>query len=461
MLLQPQHFQQQDHYHEGRLHRYVWLFSPFSWGVYRLRVNDQGLQNFVFEIENCEILTFDGSLLRFGADAIPATARIAPRSFEHDLDPAGKPLAVYLGVRRLQAGESNVGSLNGAGPDGVHDGATVRRRFLLEESEVPDIFAGNDHTCQVQYLVHDAQILFDVADERAQNYELVKIAEINRSPDGKGSTLSKQYVPPSISIKSSAVLEAMLKEMRDLLTAKGRELGTYSRRGGKDSPELGARDLGYLLMVQMINRYVPQFHHHLEAGHSHPEMLYLLLRELVGELSTFSQTTSVLGARGGDNGLPAYQHTDLWPCFSLATERVRDLLNELTTAPVGDILLKHDGEFFAATLDEQFLTGDNRYYLAIRSDLTPAQLYKLLQETGKITSRDDMANLQKSFLFGLKIEVLGSPPEELRMRAHYRYFLIDQRSEHWQRIKRQSNIAVYSTALPPDTEIRLLAIWGE
>jgi type VI secretion system protein ImpJ len=326
---------------------------------------------------------------------------------------------------------------------------------------VPDVSVGNDHTCQVQYLVHDTQILFDVAAERAQNYELVKIAEINRSADGKGGMLSKQYIPPSITIKSSAVLETMLKEMRDLLTAKARELGTYSHRGGKDSPELGARDLGYLLMVQMLNRYVPQFHHHLETGHGHPEVLYLLLRQLVGELSTFSQTTSVLGERGGDDGLPAYQHTDLWPCFSLATERARDLLNELTNAPVGDILLKHDGEFFAAALDQQFLTGDNRYYLAIRSDLTAAQLYKLLQETGKITSRSDMPNLQKSFLFGLTIGVLDSPPEELRMRAHYRYFLVDQHSPHWQRIAQQRNIAVYSTALPPDTEMRLLAIWGE
>jgi len=67
---------------------------------------------------------------------------------------------------------------------------------------------------------------------------------------------------------------------------------------------------------------------------------------------------------------------------------------------------------------EQFLTGDNRYYLAIRSDLTPAQLYKLLQETGKITSRDDMPNC-RSLPPRLKIEVLDSPPEELRMRAHY------------------------------------------
>jgi type VI secretion system protein ImpJ len=456
LLLQPQHFQQQDDYHDARLHNLFRIFSQFGWGVNFLRLNEAALQNFVFEIESCEILTFDGTLMRFGADFQPATTQLAPRSFEHDFDPSGKPLSVYLGVRRLQYGESNVGSFS---VDGNSSTAAVHRRYMLEESEVPDLSAGNDHTCQVQYLVHDAQVLFDVAAERSQDYELVKIAELIRSAEGKGGVLSKQYIPPSITVRSSPVLEGILRELRELLTAKGRELASYTARGGEEV-ELGARDLGQILIVQTLNRYIPLFHHHLETGRIPPEAMYALMRQLVGELATFSQTVSVLGARNEGDVLPHYQHTQLWPCFSLAAERLRQLLDELTTAPIGDVLLKYDGGYFTANLDQQFLSGDNRYYLAIRSDLTPDQLHKLLQDTGKITSREDMPKLQRSFLFGLTIQVLESPPDELVMRAHYRYFLVDQRSEQWQKIRQQGNIAVYSTALAPDTEIRLLAIWG-
>ena len=68
---------------------------------------------------------------------------------------------------------------------------------------------------------------------------------------------------------------------------------------------------------------------------------------------------------------------------------------------------------------------------------------------------------KKSFLFGLKIEVLESPPDELLMRAHYRYFLIDRHSEHWQKIEQAQNIAVFCSSLPPETEIRLVVIYGE
>jgi hypothetical protein len=73
-------------------------------------------------------------------------------------------------------------------------GAGVRRRFLLEESEIADLSAGNDHTCQLQYLVYDAQVLFDFGVERGQDYELVKIAEVMRSADGKGIDREVQTV---------------------------------------------------------------------------------------------------------------------------------------------------------------------------------------------------------------------------------------------------------------------------
>jgi type VI secretion system protein ImpJ len=456
LLLQPQHFQQQDDYHDARLHNLFRIFSPFCWGVNSLRLNEAALQNFVFEVEGCEIVTFDGTLLRFGAEFQPSTARLAPRSFEHDFDPSGRPLSVYIGVRRLQYGERNVGSLN---EDGNGSAAGIHQRYMLEESEVADLAAGNDHTCQVQYLIYDPQILFDVAAERSQDYELVKIAELTRSAEGKGGVLSRQYIPPSIAVRSSQVLDGILRELRELLTAKGRELGSYTARSGQGM-ELGARDLGQVLIVQTLNRYIPLFHHHLEAGRIHPEAMYALLRQLVGELATFSQTVSVLGARDDGDGLPHYQHTQLWPCFSTAAERIRQLLNELTTAPIGDVLLKYEAGYFTANLDQQFFTGDNRYYLAIRDDRAPIELHKVLQDTGKITSREDMPKLQKSYLFGLTIQVLDSPPDELVMRAHYRYFLIDQRSEQWQKIRQHGNIAVYSTAFPSDTEMRLLAIWG-
>ena len=80
MFLQPQHFQQQDCYHEARLRRYMhWLF-PFSWGVKSLVIREAALQTFVCEIERCELVTWDGTLVCFQGDALPSNATLRPRS---------------------------------------------------------------------------------------------------------------------------------------------------------------------------------------------------------------------------------------------------------------------------------------------------------------------------------------------------------------------------------------------
>src|ERR1043166_1052900 len=87
MFLEPQHFQQQDWYHDARLRRYLHLLVPFSWGVGTLTVNEAALQTFVFQVEQCEVVTWDGTILRFRGDAVPSNAKVEPRSFERELDP--------------------------------------------------------------------------------------------------------------------------------------------------------------------------------------------------------------------------------------------------------------------------------------------------------------------------------------------------------------------------------------
>jgi type VI secretion system protein ImpJ len=462
MFLEPQHFQQQDWYHDARLRRYFHLFVPFSWGVRSLAVNELALQNFVFQIEHCEVVSWEGTILRFRGDAVPSNARTEPRSFEHELDPSGRPLNVYLGVRRVQPEGSNVQQLRvpGSTPRAQTDGAT-HCRYLLEPGAVSDLCGVSDQTCELQYMSYDVHVLYDVPAARSQDYELIKVAEVLRAAEGKGGVLSKRYIPPSITVHASPVLESMIGEIRDLLTAKGRELAEYRRRRGGEIVELGSRDIGFLLLMQTVNRYIPVLHHDLEIGDTHPHVVYAHLRQLVGELSTFSGDVSVLGATEDEDVLPAYRHDQLWPCFDMATRRITRLLTEMTTGPVSDVLLRHDGDYFSATgIDENLFVGDNRYYLAIKSALAPHELSALMQDKGKITSLEDMPKLEKSYLYGLKIEVLEAPPEELLMRAHYRYFLIDRGSEHWERIQKHRTMAVYCHELPPETEMRLVVVFG-
>lgn len=452
MFLQPQHFQQQDRYHEARLRRYLHSLFPFCWGVKSLRINEVGLQNFRFEIEQCELLTWEGTIIGFQSPSSPSNTHIVPRSFEGAMDPGGRPLEVYLGLKQLQLEEQNVALHEASAGSATASGRS--RRFSLDEAVTPDLFAAGGQDCNVQYLMFEAQILF--ADEIgiAHDWELVKLAELERTAGGRGAALSRRYIPPAVAVHASPVLESMLKDIRDLLTAKGREFTEYKRQHRLQTMEMGGRETGYLLVMQMLNRYIPLFHHHLEVQETHPSVFYALLRQLIGELSTFSETVSVLGGP-----LPMYRHDQLWECFDAAVEVTKELLDELAKGPEYVVPLVFDGEYFAAGLDRKFFEGNNHYYLAIKVDIPPRELEHLLTETGKVCSREEMEALRQRALSGVMVRHLETPPEELPRRAHCSYFELDHRGSLWKRIEQRQNIAVFCQLPPEKTEMQLMVLF--
>jgi len=183
MFLQPQHFQQQDCYHEARIRRYLHWLYPFCWGVRSLSINETALRNFMFEIEQCELVTWDGTIVRFQGETLPSNARIVPRSFEGTLDPGGRPLSVHLGLKRLQWEEENIYSRSALADDG--SAAEKHRRFSLQEAETPDLFARDGQNTSLQYLLHEVRLFFEPdAAVQSQDYELVKIAELLRRVEG-------------------------------------------------------------------------------------------------------------------------------------------------------------------------------------------------------------------------------------------------------------------------------------
>jgi type VI secretion system protein ImpJ len=453
MFLQPQHFQQQDQYHNAYLRRYFQLFSPFGWGVKSLELSESALETFDFEVKRCEVVTPDGTLLFFDRNSRVGNARIESRSFKEAFDSGGKPLEVYLGLKRLQP-RNNMGTLNGNRYSEPQQGE--RRRFLLyEEPEVPDLYAAENRTCLLHYLLYDVQILFGDP-THFEGYELTKIAEVLREPMGKGGMLSKQYIPPSIALSSSSVLEDLIREIRDRLTAKGQDLAQYKPRRTGQKIDVNIEDIGFVLAAQVINRYIPLFQDILEVKDVHPYTSYTLLRQLIGELSTFSSTISVLGEREGVAKLPPYDHEQLWLCFDLAARRVGELLNELGSAPtmIRPVPLLHNGRYFEASFEQTFLVGENEYYLAVKIDRSTNDLRVLLREKGYITARNELSSLQERRLPGLKLEVPDQLPKDLLdKKERYRYLLIDQHSRDWQKIEAQGNMVVYCPDLPSSIEM--------
>ena len=106
-----------------------------------------------------------------------------------------------------------------------------------------------------------------------------------------------------------------------------------------------------------------------------------------------------------------------------------------------------------------FENDKTRFYLAFESEQKGAELFARLSRTGKIASMDEMPRLLSAALFGLKIDLLPVPPEELPQKSpNTTYFLVDTTHPFWQMIKNGRNIAVFSDLPPDSTVIKLFPV---
>jgi type VI secretion system protein ImpJ len=215
----------------------------------------------------------------------------------------------------------------------------------------------------------------------------------------------------------------------------------------------------YLLAMMALNRYVPILFHYTETQQVHPWFVYGTLRQLIGELSSFSERVTVLGeSEERDLILPGYDHGNLWNSFFTAQTIVTNLLDEITAGPEYVVPLVYDGTYYAAELKPAMFEGSNRFYLVIKTEEDPKKTLQSLSTLAKLSSREYVPILIARSLPGIALEHLPVPPQELPRRAHSLYVAIDHRHEQWALVEKNRNLALYWDSAPEDAKIELMIV---
>jgi len=215
----------------------------------------------------------------------------------------------------------------------------------------------------------------------------------------------------------------------------------------------------YLLALRSLNRYVPLLFHWTDSQHVHPWILYGTLRQLIGELSSFSEKFNVMGETlDGSRLIPNYNHQNLWECFSSVQSLITQLLDEITAGPEYIINLLYDGTFFTADLKPDIFEGRNRFYLVLKTETDPADVIQSLTSIAKLGSRENLPLLIARSLSGIKVEHLPSPPQELPRRGNCIYFRIDHNNDLWQQVEKGHNIAISWDTAPEDLGAELMVV---
>jgi len=450
LFLQPQHFQLEDLHFQSLLTPFHRFLQPHFWGVGGLEIQKAALGNRTFDLLKGEFLFPAMTYVVF-----PGNAVIEARSFDEAWVEGEKPFTVFVGLRKWNDAVENVTVVSK-----LENLSEVTTRFVttVDPEEVQDLHQSGP-PAQVKRLFYVLKIFWEAERDQLGDYLLIPLAQLERS--GEEITLSEHFVPPCLSIDSSEPLVRLVKEIRDQIASRGHQLESYKRDRGIHTAEFGARDMVYLLALRSINRYVPLLFHLTESKQVHPWNAYAVLRQLIGELSSFSEQVNVMGElEDGTRLLSGYEHQSLWKCFSDAQTLVTQLLDEITAGPEYVMQLLYDGTYYASDLSPAIFEGRNRFYLLFETEADSEAVVKSLETIAKLGSRESLPILIARALPGIKLKHLPTPPQELPRRPHSVYFQIDHHSDQWAQVQKGKNIALYWDAAPEDLKVELMVVGG-
>lgn len=448
LFLQPQHFQLLDLSFQSLLAPFHQFMEPHFWGTGELEIQKAGLGLKTFNLLKGAFLFPDGTYTLF-----PGNAIIEARPFEEAWIEGGKPFNVLVGLKKWNPAGENVTVV-----DKLENLADVTTRFVAtpDPEEVKDLHSGGP-LGRVKILHYLLKVFWETEKAQLGDYVLIPMAQLERM--GEEIRLSQRFIPPSLTISSSEPLLRLIKEIRDQLAARAHQLEEYKSQRGIQTAEFGSRDMVYLLALRSLNRYVPPLFHMTEAQQVHPWAVYGMMRQLIGELSSFSERINVMGElEDGTRTLPAYDHWHLWECFSTAQEVVIQLLDEITAGPEYVIRLVYDGTYYAAPLKPAIFEGRNRFYLVLKTEEDPKLVLKSIEAMAKLSAREHLPILIARALPGIGLEHLPVPPQELPRRAHSVYFSVNHHGDQWSLVQKNNNIALYWDNAPEDLEVELMVV---
>lgn len=440
LFLQPQHFQHNDFYLQSLVNPLQTYLQPYFWGVCGMSIEQNVLQNQIFELESGQFIFRDGTWTTF-----PGNAVIGPRSFkDHWKDPE-KPFHVYLGLHKWSQSGENVTVLKNQ-----DEMPSARSRFVAEMNpdEIKDMYQMGA-PAQIRFMNYDLKIFWETEMEGIADYYLIPLAKLEN--DGKEVKLSRDYIPPVVSVSSSDVLYRLIKKIKEQVMTRCHIVSEYKIGKITQSVDLETNYIVCFLSLLSLNRYLPALHQITESPAFHPCNAYGVIRQLIGELSSYTDRIDAMGRlRDGSELLPAYNHENLAGCFAEAQILVAELLEDLSLVAENIINLIREGDYFRAEIPAETFDTKNAFYLIIKASASITSADEMIKNIAKISSAEQIQTLIKRALPGIALEKMDAPPPGIPRRPDVLIYRLDRGSTGFGEVQKHRNICLYWSEAPDD-----------
>ncbi|WP_198118766.1 type VI secretion system baseplate subunit TssK [Massilia rhizosphaerae] len=434
LFLRPQHFQQQDRYHEARLNETANALHPYCWGVRRLAIDTDALKADTLRVTELSLIFPDGDLVRApDRDPLPPQARL------DELPPEVQTITFHAALPVLKPHGDNCAGRGETRPDA---------RFGQREHDTLDLFS-QAAPAPVAYLTRTVRLVSEL--ESLDAYDSFPLVRLQRVATG-GFEVDQAFTPPSLSIAGAHGLHGRLVRLMEKLLAKVNALYGHYREPGRHVVELRGGDVASFWLLHTVSTGYAALTHYLNHRELHPERLFQELLTLAGGLMTFSRTARL-------EDLPAYAHQDPGPAFARLDGILRELLDTVISSRYFAVALSNDRpSYHLGALDSGKINAQTTLYLGVAADLPALQLVDIVPLRFKIGAPEDVDKLVLTAMPGVKLAHAAQVPSALPVRPDMVYFVLENRGVLYDSMLKAQAISIYVPNGIRDLKLELIAI---
>jgi type VI secretion system protein ImpJ len=385
------------------------------YGLVEARLSSDDLENMRIRFDHLHAIMPSGEEVRFPQDAeLPAI------DIKQAFESRGR-FVVYLGLPLWFEARANC----------VSPGQTVDGRakilYRVVETEVADENTGENAKAMLQRRLNARLLLED--DDRS-DLEVIPLLRVTRAA-GEDVGMPQQdpeFVGPCLVLNGSAILRDLVRDLSSQVLASRQELVVQVTRGGFSIDTMRGIQFEQIMRLRSLNRYGARLEALIETSNIAPFEIYVLLRELMGELAALHPDRDLFEAA-------PYQHDNPYPVFSELAAKIRQLLRgsvapSFMSAPFTDV-----NGLLSAMLTDEHLQRPTDYFLGVRTKEDPRTLARLVEDADRFKLMPQ--SLASRAIRGVVLKEERFPPLELPAQSGLYFFrlLRGQSSRSWQQIQ--------------------------
>jgi type VI secretion system protein ImpJ len=322
-------------------------------------------------------------------------------------------------------------------------------RYRVRDVEARDVTSEGNAQQPVEVACLRSRLM--LADEPRQDYACIPVAHILECRADRMIALDDRFIPTVLNARQAQNLATFMTEVQGLLHQRGDALAARAVASGRS----GSAEIADFLMLQSVNRYEPLMTHWAQSPLVHPEDLYRLCLEIVGDLSTLT-TDSRRPPK-----LPAYNHEDLRGTYEPLMAALRACFSVVLKQSAIQIPLeKKRFNISVGVVADRGLFEEAAFVLAARADVATETVRRDFPAQATLAAVDKIAKLVNEHIPGIPLHPLSVAPRQIPFHAGFTYFELDRNSPLFRELKSGGGIALHVPDSFPGLAMEMWAIRG-